>query len=291
MDAAKSNLRFSVVIPTCRRNDLLARCLQQLADDRQDLPAACFEVIVSDDSPPDLCAREMIAHDFPAVRWIEGPRRGPAANRNHGAAQAHGEWLAFTDDDCVPDPGWLAAFVRRIDAGPQCNVLEGRTTDDNPENMGPFYFSPQNQKGGFLWSCNIAIERRFFEGLGGFDEKFPFPHLEDVDLRLRLEDAGHQYPFVPGAVVDHPPRQVVTALRWVQTRESAYYLARKRGEPVNRFGINASVYMRGCFHAFRQCRSLAEGMRMVGRIVAEMFFLAFYLPRWAMRYPDHDGRS
>ena len=282
--------RFSVVIPTCRRNESLARCLHQIIGGPQLLPVDQFEVIVTDDGPADNSAAEMVRRDFPTVRWVEGPRRGPAANRNHGAASARAPWLAFTDDDCLPQSTWLSGFARRLDEGVGDSlVLEGRTTDAGIKDPGPFYMAPDNEKGGLLWSCNLAIERRFFEDLGGFDEQFPFPHLEDVDLRLRLDDAGHRYLFVPEARVDHPPRPVGSALRWVQTQESAYYLARKRGVPVARFGVSASTYLRACGRGFRGCRNLGEALRMGLRIVAEIVLLACYLPRWTRKYARAAG--
>ena len=284
------SFRFSVVIPTCRRHESLARCLRRIVGGAQLLPADRFEVIVTDDGPSGDNAAGMVRRDFPTVRWVEGPRRGPAANRNNGAAAARAAWLVFTDDDCLPQATWLSGFAQRLDAGVgDCLVLEGRTTDGGIKDAGPFYMAPDNEKGGLLWSCNLAIERRFFESLGGFDEKFPFPHLEDVDLRLRLDDGGRRYLFVPEACVDHPPRPVATALRWVQTQESAYYLARKRGVPVTRFGLSASVYARGCFRGFRHCRNLGEGVRLAWRIVAELVLLACYVPRWTLKYPKTAG--
>ena len=88
--------RFSVVIPTCRRNDALAACLDCLADGAQTLPARGYEVIVADDAPDGQNARAMVAERFPWAHWVAGPGKGPAANRNRGAAEARGAWLAFT---------------------------------------------------------------------------------------------------------------------------------------------------------------------------------------------------
>jgi glycosyltransferase involved in cell wall biosynthesis len=94
---------FSVIIPTYHRNDLLAKCLDCLAPGVQTLPADQYEVIVSDDGY-ESTAQEMIQQNYPWVKWVAGFRKGPAANRNNGAKYATGEWLAFTDDDCLPDP-------------------------------------------------------------------------------------------------------------------------------------------------------------------------------------------
>jgi glycosyltransferase involved in cell wall biosynthesis len=101
---------ISVVIPTRHRNKALAECLQRLAPGVQTLPADGYEVIVTDDGSVTT-AEVLVRERFPWARWTAGPRRGPAANRNHGASVARGDCLAFTDDDCLPSPGWLAAFA------------------------------------------------------------------------------------------------------------------------------------------------------------------------------------
>src|SRR5262249_13064218 len=76
------------------------------------LPADRYEVIVTDDGAPT--SEQLVAERYAWVSWGPGPRRGPAANRNAGARRSGQEWIAFTDDDCVPDPGWLAAFAAAV---------------------------------------------------------------------------------------------------------------------------------------------------------------------------------
>ena len=281
--------RFSVVIPTCRRNDSLARCLDKLAAGAQTFLPGEYEVIVSDDGPANSNARTLVESRYPNVRWVQGPRRGPAANRNFGASHARAGWLVFTDDDCLPQPGWLAAFATRLDAGvPGCRVLEGRT-DSGVAVIGPFEQAPVNMDGGLLWSCNFAIERTLFEAMGGFDAGFPYPHLEDVDLRLRLDDAGERYSFVPEAGVVHPPRPVGGALNWVRGQESSFYLARKRRVPLAAVNFGVGGYVRGCVRAFRTARGAGNILRLVWRIVREVSLMCFYLPRFARKYRHPGG--
>ncbi|MFM6224388.1 MAG: glycosyltransferase family 2 protein, partial [Dolichospermum sp.] len=76
-------IKFSVIIPTYHRNDLLAKCLDCLAPGMQTLPADQYEVIVSDDGYQST-AQEMIEQNYPWVKWVAGPGKGPAANRNNG---------------------------------------------------------------------------------------------------------------------------------------------------------------------------------------------------------------
>jgi len=106
---------LSIVIPTCNRPELLRLCLDSLLPQVQQSGNA-VEVIVTDDSREGETL-EMLEAEFAgtSVRRVLGPRRGPAANRNHGAAEATGEWVLFLDDDCIPSDGFLRAYLRDIE--------------------------------------------------------------------------------------------------------------------------------------------------------------------------------
>jgi GT2 family glycosyltransferase len=197
-------MRLSVIVPTCRRTDLLDRCLGSLAPGVQaGFPAPDYEVIVSDDDRAGS-AREMIRASHPWAAWTAGPGRGPAANRNHGARQASGEWLAFIDDDCVADPGWLGAVAREAAGGP-LDVVEGRTIIPDPKD-NPFLHAVENTGGDCYWSCNLAVRRDAFWRIGGFDEEFLAAGGEDMEFAWRLKRGRLSARFCPGAVVKHPQR-------------------------------------------------------------------------------------
>jgi GT2 family glycosyltransferase len=208
---------FSVVIPTCNRNDALMLCLARLAPGEQqgmmhfDAISAkpkldssnAYEVIVTDDGSLSTAER-MLRERFPWAEWVSGPKRGPAANRNHGAEKAAGDWLVFLDDDCVPEATLLAAYARAAAAG-ECTVLEGGTLPQGNREAADME-CPINASGGRLWSCNFAIKRLVFIELGGFDENFTTAAMEDVDMQTRLSKAGHKTVFVSEASVKHPWR-------------------------------------------------------------------------------------
>ena len=201
-------MRFSVVIPTRHRNDLLAKCLDSLSPGKQAgatmaEPDPEYEVIVSDDGGGEN-AEAMLRDRYPWARWTAGPRRGPAANRNHGARQARGEWLAFIDDDCVADHGWLEALVREAAAGER-DVIEGRTMVPNKRDS-PFLHAVENSTGGCYWSCNLAVRREEFWRIGGFDERFLAAGGEDMEFAWRMRREGLRPCFNPDAVVLHPQR-------------------------------------------------------------------------------------
>jgi len=105
-------VQISVIVPTRDRPELLRRTLDRLAPGTQTLDSARYEVIVTDDAKPPLAAG-LIAQSHPWARVVEGPARGPAANRNAGARAATGDWIAFTDDDTEPHADWLATLSMR----------------------------------------------------------------------------------------------------------------------------------------------------------------------------------
>jgi len=191
----------SLIVPTCNRPELLRKCLDAVA-------AACaahaIEVVVTDDSS-DGATERLVAQNYRWARWVKGPRKGPAANRNLGSRASSGRWLFFTDDDCIAEGGWLAAFIESIRRAPDCRVFEGKTVADR-ERRRLDEEAPVNLAGGYLWSCNMAIRRDLFDELGGFCESFPYAAMEDVDLRMRLQARGERFAFVETAVVCHPYR-------------------------------------------------------------------------------------
>ncbi len=155
-----------MVVPTRDRPEALAICLQQLAPGAQSLDAARYEVIVTDDGTSDT-TRALLTSRFAWARYVAGPRRGPAANRNAGARAASGEWIAFTDDDTYPDRDWLRSLVAAMDG---VDAVEGRTTCRDGV-RSPREHAPVNDSGSRWWSCNLAMRRSAFDALGGFDAR------------------------------------------------------------------------------------------------------------------------
>ncbi|QCR22604.1 glycosyltransferase family 2 protein [Pontibacter sp. SGAir0037] len=207
LDSNKTNSDpfISVVIPTRHRNDYLAQCLDCLHPDVQSLKSDNYEVIVSDDGSLTT-SESMIKEKYPWVRWVAGPRKGPAANRNNGVQHIRAPWIAFTDDDCLPNSNWIEAYVKAIKTNPSHNVFEGKTMPDR-EQQRFNEVSPRNEKGGYLWSCNLAVRANYYKEIGGYCEDFHF-ELEDIEFRTRVIKDGQELIFVPEASACHPWRLV-----------------------------------------------------------------------------------
>lgn len=196
---------FSIIIPTCHRNDLLEKCLSKLTPAHQGLPSESYEVIVTDDGKKTT-AQQLVQRKFAWVRWTEGPGKGPAANRNFGATLAKGQFIVFTDDDCLPDPQWLQAYKRAIEQHPDFKIFEGKTYADTVQ-ISLSQEAPINLKGNKLFSCNLCIEKETFDRLTGFDEDFSFS-FEDMEFAHRLKLLNIPSLFVEDASVCHPWRDI-----------------------------------------------------------------------------------
>jgi GT2 family glycosyltransferase len=203
--------RVSVVVPTRDRPAQLATCLAALR--AQSLPAGRFEVVVVNDGGDAGQAERVVAECGSLARVCHQDPSGPASARNHGARVAHGVWLAMTDDDCRPEPEWLASLCRAADAWPG-RALGGQTTNllgDNAyaeasQGLVEFlyrYFNRDPRDAVFFTSNNLMVPREPFLDLGGFDESFTRAAAEDRDFCDRWRHTGGRLVFVPDARVGH----------------------------------------------------------------------------------------
>ena len=201
---------FSIIVPTFRRPAQLARLLHSLT--RLRYPAAHREVIVVDDGGGDCETDRVLSYTSQLkITVLRHERTGPAGARNFGAAHACGEFLAFVDDDCEPDPGWLDAMAAAFRNGKDF-VCGGRTINSLKHNLyseatqllvDHLYarYSPKDYLGGFFAANNMALSREAFLAAGGFGAGLRFG--EDREFCHRWACLGGNFAFVPEAVVYH----------------------------------------------------------------------------------------
>jgi GT2 family glycosyltransferase len=182
----------TVVLATKSRAERLRRLLSAL--DGEDV------VVAADGATPEVLA-VLGGFDVQVVRL--DPGRGPAAARNAGWRAASGDYVAFTDDDCLPAPGWVEAL--RALAAPDVAV-QGRVEPLPAERdrIGPFSRTlAVDGAGPFFQTANILYPRAVLERIGGFDETYLFPAGEDTDLGWRAREAGVGFRYAPDALVWH----------------------------------------------------------------------------------------
>jgi GT2 family glycosyltransferase len=217
--------QISVVVPTYQRPDPLERCLEALA--AQKLPAGLFEIVVVDDARSD--ATRFHVADF-AHRHPDGPRlryirpmdghRGPAAARNAGWRAATGDIVAFTDDDTLPAPTWLAEGRRAMAA--DVAAAWGHVAVPLPEKPTDAERNTAGLQGAEFITANCFARREALEETGGFDERFARPWREDSDFYFTLLERGMKVVQAPSAVVVHPARTAPPGTSLKQHRNMFY---------------------------------------------------------------------
>jgi GT2 family glycosyltransferase len=204
---------ISVVVPTKGRPRHLERCLAALAAAAS--PTGGFETLVVDDSGGPEVERVAATAPCPASVRVVRPRgKGPSAARNAGAFAARGRHVAFTDDDCEPDAGWLVGLERALDANPGCAAggvtRNGAAGDPAAEASQMVVEAVQAQFNSdpaaprFFASYNVAFPAAEFRAIGGFDECFRY--AEDRELCERWIASGHRFVLAPEALVLHMRR-------------------------------------------------------------------------------------
>ena len=214
---------IAVVVPTFNRPERCARLLAAL--DRQTLAPERFEVVVVDDcstGESDTMARLQKAAAAVGYRvqvLQTSSNRGPGPARNLGWQATAAPLVAFTDDDCMPQPGWLEAGLRFLASDRAVGVAQGRTRAPEGVDVGEL-------QGWYVWrviaaptpyfdACNIFYRRRALEQSGGFDEELgwwpckgwpgavPVAWGEDSAAGWAVVEHGWGRGFVGDAVVVH----------------------------------------------------------------------------------------
>jgi histidinol-phosphate phosphatase family protein len=184
-------VRYDVVVPTAGRPQL-RRLLAALAAQRGRAPE---RTIVVDDRRGTREVQLDLGAFRDRIEVVPGGGRGPAAARNAGWRHATAPWVAFLDDDVVPEADWserLAADLASLPA--DVAASQGRVRVPLPAGRRPT--DRERCVAGLehaVWAtADMAYRRRVLVAVGGFDERFPRAYREDADLGLRVVRAGHR---------------------------------------------------------------------------------------------------
>jgi glycosyltransferase involved in cell wall biosynthesis len=233
--------KFSVVIPTYNRLDVLPEVLSAL-ENQQGAPP--FEVLVIDDGSSDgtdafLKERQL---SLPFKVFTQA-NQGPATARNRGVTEAAGERVAFLGDDTVPSPGWLAAHQRAASqraakhGESEALAVIGYTAWHSRMRLNPFlrYINeyglqfgyaliedPEDVPFNFLYTSNLSLPRQLLVE-EPFDLGFPYAAWEDIELAYRLQKRGLRLVYEPQARVEHD--HPTTIQRFTERQEKAGYSA------------------------------------------------------------------
>lgn len=229
-----------MVICTANRSARLAETLLAL------LPvvdARTAEIVVVDngssDGTPRLLAEIVAAHPG-TMRAVREERAGLSAARNRAVREARGELLLFLDDDALPAPGWLEAYLAafqgsRVAAagGPVEPIFDGPLPDwlddrflpylsawDRGPTVTPLRYNELPR------GANMALRRALFAAYGDFLEQLgrkgeSLRSCEEIELFLRLERGGEEILYLPAARVRHHVGTQRLTAGWMNARFAA----------------------------------------------------------------------
>ncbi len=194
----------TVVIPTFNRASSLERCIRALPSD--------VEVIVADDGSTDETALVSDRVSHPQLHFVRKGNGGPASARNLGIHHAHGDVVAFTDDDCVPAPRWPHQLAERLRSEPATVGGVGGAVlplkDGWISRYSTFHRILEAPPSiSYLVTANCAYRRAVLNMVGGFDETIRTPGGEDPELAFRVRKAGYTLVHEASAVVHHDYRE------------------------------------------------------------------------------------
>jgi GT2 family glycosyltransferase len=213
----------TVVIATYNRHARLRRTLASLAAQT----VHDFAVVVVDDAGSSPVGAEVLAAltpDIPA-RVVRMERNGGAgAARNAGIAASSSEFIAFIDDDVDATPGWLGAHLRAMtdsgmaSIGPllppadwrplSWNLWEARTLEREYARIARGLYPAGWRQ---FFTGNAMVRRADLVAAGGFDATFR--RAEDIELGVRLEDAGVRFVLTTEAAGWHYARRTFASWR------------------------------------------------------------------------------
>lgn len=229
-----------VKLPVPRPSVTVAICTRERPTELAGCLAAVFaqceppdEVLVVDNAPRTGRTRELAERH--GCRYACEPRPGVRFARNHALAVAHGEVVAFIDDDCRPEHGWLQAVRRQFVpsdvaccTGPLLPLELETQAQRLMEHRGgfnrgfvPHRFTRDSHR--HLWpnfplQCwmfgsggNMAFRRRALLEAGGFALDLPWG--EDLDAFFRVLRHGHTLTYEPAARVRHRHVRELQTLR------------------------------------------------------------------------------
>lgn len=296
---------LSVVVPSHARPLRLRWLLNAL--DEQTLKSSRWEAVVVHDDADERTESALRDHGYLDEGRLRRVRLEPATGtpsrqRNIGWRAAGAPLLAFTDDDCRPEPDWLERLLAAAHEHPGA-IVQGATRPD-PYEADVIPMTPRvrtisvDPPGPFAQTCNILYPRVVLERVNGFDETLPAPAGEDTDLALRARGLGTPYVGAPDAVINHSveayslPNMIRVAWKW---QHLPYVVRRhpqlRRYMPLGLFWRSTHAWAVGGALSARLLPRRLAPLAMVPYIRALMPFAGRSPKRWLRRIVELPSRA
>lgn len=220
-----NELRISACICTFNRDEFLYAALESLAG--QSLPVSLYEVILVDNNSTDQTPQlgQKFEHEYPDINFIHvlETQQGLSHARNRAIAEAHGDLIAFIDDDAIASEHYLKSLVDFFDEYTEVKAAGGKILPYfYPEGKRPEWMShyllgliscvdlgdaikpfPKYPIG-----CNMIFRRAVFDEVGYFDTRLGRTSRnligsEEKEMFMRIKEADMPVYYIPDAMVYH----------------------------------------------------------------------------------------
>ena len=186
----------SVIIVTKNQPLYLKKCLKSLLNQTYQN----YEIIIVDDNSTNETETLIKSLNSKKVKYFYNKdNKGIAALRNFGINQSKGDYIFFTDSDCLPVKNWIEEGVDEL-ANSNVAGVEGKTIAEH-QNYGASFRAVENYEGGQYQTCNIAYKKKYIVDCGMFDESYKVAY-EDIDLAIRVKTLN-KIIFCKGMLVLH----------------------------------------------------------------------------------------
>ncbi|KKT14891.1 MAG: CDP-Glycerol:Poly(Glycerophosphate) glycerophosphotransferase family protein [Parcubacteria group bacterium GW2011_GWD1_44_9] len=217
-------VQFSIIVPTFNNCESLEDTLNSLVRQR-DIERRSFEIIVVNDGSHDATtevARKFIRdHPQQKILYLKYPQnKGAGFARNTGILRARGDYIAFTDDDCIVPLDWLVNFQKDFEENPEVVGVGGwhqwhKTANAKKLSIVGKYLawqvSPMEKlpNKSFRWAetnicgntSNVCYRKSVLKEVGGFSHYYPAATVEDTELAIRIHKAKFQLLYLPRMVM------------------------------------------------------------------------------------------
>ena len=215
-----SEPKLTIAIPTYNRSGMLMRVVESLF--RQSATADCFRLMVVDNASTDdtRCKSEYFAIMFPHFEYIFEEKAGSSNARNAALCNCKTPWIAFLDDDALPDYIYVEELLNAIDRN-DYDVIAGGIKPwklhplpvwflDEYESFpaDPYRAAGLLLKDEYAYGGNMALRMEKILEVGEFNPDFGVrgrvvPFGEDTELQMRIRKAGGRLYLLPSASVAH----------------------------------------------------------------------------------------
>jgi len=271
-------MKFSVLICTYNRHELLGRALDALIVRTEEKPDQVVVVNAGEEQAEWVVKAFMGRHGI-EVKVVRAGNKSLAANRNAGLPHCVGDIIAMTDDDAEVFPNWVFNMTKAHQEHPEAGAVGGLVLGSNTESLiskvadvitfpswpGPRYVRT-------LPGVNISYKREVVQQVGFQDESLF--RGEDVDYNWRVQKLGYKIYFDPSIKVYHYHRPTLQGfLHQHYMYGRAYYLVRSKWQDMY------CVYP----HRISRFRDLLKAVNFVATVFYQPLLMSLQIPCFSTR--------